>query len=63
MDRNGIHIFARVAGFALIAGVVLGVLFRVWGLAIVCGIAFLAVVALEVGTFIRRRRQIRERRS
>lgn len=63
MDRNGIHVFVRVAGFALIAGVVLGALFQVWGLAIICGIAFLAIIALEVVTFVRRRRQIRDSRG
>ena len=63
MDRNGIHVFVRVAGFPLIAGVVLGLLFQVWGLAIVCGVAFLAVVAFEVVSFVRRRAEIRQQRG
>lgn len=63
MDRNGIHVFNRVVGWAPLAGIVLGIVIRSWPLVIICGVLMLAIVAFEVVSFARRRREIRDRRG
>lgn len=61
MDRNGIHVFNRVVGWAPVAGIVLGIVVRSWPLVIICGVLLLAIIAFEAVTFARRRKEIRDR--
>lgn len=63
MDRNGIHVFNRVVGWAPVAGIVLGIVVRIWPLVIICGVLLVAIVAFEVVTFAQRRRQLRDQRE
>jgi len=56
MEHNAVHVFARVAGFALIAAAIIMMVEGIWWFAIICLVLFVAIGVLETITIVRNHR-------
>jgi len=61
MEHHAAHVFARVAGFALVAAAIIGFAEQIWWFAIVCLVLFVAIGVFEAITIFRHRRTPRPR--